>query len=144
MPLQDLARTFAQIMTGKGLSADRKAAFHTIFNACWSEPTLIAGPGRTDTMVMSDHPGDVFIKTGAEGVYCGGFPKLGLGFAIKIDDGTTRASAGTATALIEHLLPQDSIVPHAPRKILKSWNGKNIGEVHSSPQLREALNRINF
>ena len=37
-------------------------------------------------------PGKVLIKSGAEGVHCGAFPALGLGFALKIDDGGKRAA----------------------------------------------------
>ena len=29
----------------------------------------------------------VFVKTGAEGVYCGALPEQGLGLAVKCDDG---------------------------------------------------------
>ena len=34
----------------------------------------------------------VFVKTGAEGVYCGALPEQGLGIAIKCDDGAGRAA----------------------------------------------------
>lgn len=139
MPLKDMAHVFAKMMSGTGLSPERQKAFERLFKACWNEPELIAGAGRTDTQVLSEHHGEVFIKTGAEGVYCGGFPNLGVGFALKIDDGTTRASAGTATAIVEQLLPDSSLTPHAPRKVLKSWNGVTVGEVHSSPDLKAAL-----
>jgi len=142
MPLQTMAHVFAKMVTGEGMSIARKAAFDTIFKACWNEPELIAGPSRTDTLVLSAWPEQVFIKTGAEGVYCGGFPQLGLGFALKVDDGATRASAGSAMAVVEHFLGFEgstTLSPHAPRKVLKSWNGATVGEVHSSSELKRAL-----
>ena len=36
------------------------------------------------------------MKSGAEGVYCGALPERGLGFAVKIDDGATRAAETVA------------------------------------------------
>ena len=36
--------------------------------------------------------GKVLVKTGAEAVYGGVVPGMGLGFALKIDDGATRGS----------------------------------------------------
>ncbi len=145
MPLLTMSHVFAKIVSGVGMSHARQAAFEKIFKACWQEPELIAGPGRTDTLVLNEWSGKVFIKTGAEGVYCGGFPELGLGFALKIDDGATRASAGTAMALVERIVPLEisqQKSAHAPRKILKSWRGATVGEVHSSLELKRALDGI--
>ena len=34
----------------------------------------------------------VFVKTGAEGVYCAALPELGYGIALKCDDGAGRAA----------------------------------------------------
>jgi len=140
MPLREMAKVFATFVTGEGLSSTRQAAIDEILKACWAHPELIAGRWRTDTMAMTDLPGKVFIKTGAEGVYCGGFPTLGLGFALKIDDGTTRAAAGTAMALVEHLFPYDN--GQQSRKILKTWRGKPIGEIRESADLLRGLESI--
>jgi len=42
----------------------------------------------------------VFVKTGAEGVYCAALPEQGFGIAVKCDDGGGRAAeAVTATAI---------------------------------------------
>jgi L-asparaginase II len=46
-----------------------------------------------------------FTKTGAEGVFCAALPELGLGIALKVDDGTTRASEAALARLIELHLP---------------------------------------
>ena len=105
MPLSVLAQTFARLGTGEGLPADRRKALDRILQACWENPELVAGRGRADTVVMRALPGQVFMKTGAEGVYCGAFPALGLGFALKVDDGGKRAAAGAAMALVERMYP---------------------------------------
>ena len=90
MPLSTMATLFARLVTGEGLPPARRAAIERILAACWAEPDLVAGPGRADTVVMRNLPGEVFMKTGAEGVYCGGFPELGIGFALKVDDGAAK------------------------------------------------------
>ena len=50
----------------------------------------------------------VFVKTGAEGVFCGALPEQGLGIAIKCDDGAGRAAEAIMAAIIARLLPLDA------------------------------------
>lgn len=137
MPLAHMAAMFARLVTGTGLGEKRKQAFQRIMQACWQAPEMIAGPGRADTVVMANAPGRVFMKTGAEGVYCGGFPELGLGFALKIDDGATRASAGTAMTVIEHLVPEARGLMR--RNVIKSWRGIETGHIRTATSLTDAL-----
>src|SRR5215510_12359908 len=92
VPLLSLAGAFARFVTGEGLSRERWRACRQLAEACWAEPMLVAGPGRLDSMLMHALPGKVVIKSGAEGVHCGAFPALGLGFALKIDDGAKRGA----------------------------------------------------
>jgi L-asparaginase II len=137
MPLSVLARTFARLATGEGLARARREALARILAACWENPELVAGRGRADTVVMRALPRQVFMKTGAEGVYCGAFPELGLGFALKIDDGAKRAAAGTAMALVERFYPAArGLMPHGP---IKTWWGVEVGAIRSSETLQNAL-----
>jgi L-asparaginase II len=46
-----------------------------------------------------------FTKTGAEGVFCAALPEVGLGLAVKADDGATRAAQIMIAALIARFLP---------------------------------------
>ncbi|MEO1281703.1 MAG: asparaginase [Pseudomonadota bacterium] len=140
LPLDVLAGLFARLVTPGRFSGARDKAITRILNACWARPDLVAGKGRADTVVMTALPGKVFMKTGAEGVYAGGFPELGLGFALKIDDGTTRASAGTAMALIEQLVPEAHGL--MKRKSLKTWRGMEAGEIRAAPELLAFLETI--
>jgi L-asparaginase II len=102
--------------------------------ACWAEPEMVAGPGRLDTTVMRAMAGHVFLKTGAEGVYCGAFPGLGLGFALKIDDGNARASTAVTEWLIRHVLPKapsfDALGP------MKNWRGTDVGDIRAADALK--------
>jgi L-asparaginase II len=137
MPLRVLARLFARLVTGEGLEPRRREAVARLLQACWEQPDLVAGKGRADTVVMRALPGQVFMKTGAEGVYCGAFPELGLGFALKIDDGAKRASAGAAMALVERFYPAATgLMPYGP---IKTWRGVDVGAIRSTDAFEAAL-----
>jgi L-asparaginase II len=140
MPLSSLARMFARLVTGEGMTPERRGAVTRILDACWKNPDLIAGKGRADTVVMRSFPRQVFIKTGAEGVYCGGFPELGLGFALKIDDGAKRAASGAAMALVERYFPAArGLMPYG---VLKTWRGVEVGTIRTAPALQAALDGL--
>ena len=75
----------------------------------------------------------VFVKTGAEGVYCGALPEQGLGIAIKCDDGASRTTQAIMAALIARYLPlaEGEYAALAPflRPTLRNWNGIKVGSV---------------
>jgi len=137
MPLSALARMFARVGTREGLPPARRRAVERILEACWEHPELVAGKSRADTVVMRALPRQVFMKTGAEGVYCGAFPELGLGFAIKIEDGAKRAAAGAAMALVERFYPAAGGL--MPVGAIKTWRGQEVGAVRSSAAFEDAL-----
>jgi L-asparaginase II len=75
----------------------------------------------------------VFVKTGAEGVYCGALPEQGLGIALKCDDGAGRAAQAVMAAIIARFLPlgdaERAALAHFERPTLRNWNGFEIGAV---------------
>ncbi|MEM5582211.1 MULTISPECIES: asparaginase [unclassified Roseibium] len=103
-PLEGFARAFAAFGTGEGLEPLRADAARRIFDACINEPFMVAGTDRFCTRVMETFRGRVFVKTGAEGVYCGAIPELGFGIALKCDDGATRAAEVMMATVLESLL----------------------------------------
>ncbi len=82
-------------------------------------PELVAGEGRACTELMRAMDGKVTIKTGAEGVFTAIVPEQGLGVALKIADGATRASEATMAALLVRLGVLDADHP-ATRKRLNA------------------------
>jgi L-asparaginase II len=80
----------------------------------------MAGTGRFCTRVNAALPGVAQIKTGAEGVFCGMLPTLGLGVAIKMWDGAGRAAEVAMATLLDQLgvLPagQREEIIHPPVK----------------------------
>ena len=86
---------------------------------------------------MQVAPGKVFAKTGAEGVFCGALPELGLGFALKIDDGATRASEVLAAAVIAAALRSHDADLAArfdalSETTLRNWEKTEVGAVRAT------------
>lgn len=107
VPLKSFARGFARMATGRGFSPERAKAAKRLLSACMAEPSLVAGTGKADVALMQAAPGSIFVKTGAEGVYCAALPELGLGIALKCDDGADRAAEVTIAAVLAKLLHGD-------------------------------------
>ena len=93
VPLRQLAQGFARFTDPSNIAAQR------IINAVRAHPFMVAGSKRFCTDLMTAVP-RAFVKTGAEGVFCGCIPHAGIGIALKCDDGADRASEVTMAALL--------------------------------------------
>ena len=103
-----------------------------------AEPYLVGGRHRVDTDVMKA-TGDVVAKSGAEALECAAVLPSGLGVAVKIDDGGSRASA---PALIRVLKQVDGLsadapgVAGVPRRSTRPGRGKPVGALEAVFDLR--------
>ncbi len=133
VPLTGLARGFGKLVTGKGLEPLRAAAARRLINACMAEPFYVAGTKRFCTRLMQVAPGRIFAKTGAEGVFCALLPDKGLSFAVKAEDGATRAAEAMIAALLARHFDQDSEERAALMRLanhgMTNWNGLAVGSV---------------
>lgn len=104
---------------------------------------MVAGTGRFCTEIMEAGP-DVFVKTGAEGVFCAAFPQRGLGVALKIDDGATRASEAVMAAIVLALAPSEGpeTAKRWARQALVNWAGETVGEIHVASAMADALSAV--
>lgn len=102
-PLHRLARAMANMADPSMLSSRRAEAANRIRSAISAEPFLMAGTGRFCTRINKALAGVAQVKTGAEGVFCGMLPTLGLGVALKIQDGAGRAAEVAMATLLAHL-----------------------------------------
>jgi len=144
IPLRRLALAFARVGSGVGLSADHARAAKRLRQAVASAPFMVAGSGRMDTRVMDRLGARVFMKVGAEGMYCAALPERGLGVAIKIADGNNaRAAEVVVAAVIEACLPLNSDDAAFMRGFsdctLRNWRGTEVGALRASAALRAAL-----
>ena len=103
-----------------------------------AHPFLVAGTGRTDTLLMRVVP-DVASKGGAEALACAAVLDQGVGVAVKIADGGDRA-AGPALVRALHLLDAvtadqlEALAPVARRPLL--GGGRQVGELVAGFRLR--------
>jgi len=129
MPLCALAQAYARFAVGEEMEQMRARACRRIAEACWAHPDLVAGPGRLDTRVMALLQGKVLIKSGAEGVYCSALPELGLGFAVKIDDGAKRAAEAAVLRALARFYPE---VQEDSSTSLVNWQGLEVGAIRAT------------
>jgi L-asparaginase II len=129
MPLENLAKGFARLFAPGNTTGARMA------KAAAAHPFLIAGTNKFDSKIMQSVP-RLFIKVGAEGVYCGAIPHASLGFALKIDDG---ASRGAEVAIANLLLKLEcwthderSQIETFTHSSLKNWRKLKVGEARSN------------
>lgn len=129
LPLENAARGFAKLFAPGNTVGER------IAKAVRDNPFMVAGTGKFDTRIMQAVP-RLFIKYGAEAVYCGAIPHAGLGFAMKIDDG---ASRGIEVAIARMLCELDCWTAAEAREIsgfthsaMRNWRKLEVGESRAS------------
>ena len=101
--LKGLATAMAQFASAAGGASSRDQAATELWQAMSQHPDLVAGDGRACTRIMTIAGPRAVVKTGAEGVFVAILPELGLGVALKIADGATRASDVAITSLLARL-----------------------------------------
>lgn len=93
-----LARAMARFAAAPEGSAEAR-----LREAMMLHPDLVAGEGRSCTQLMRAMGHQAAIKTGAEAVFIAILPEQKRGIALKITDGTTRASECAIAALLVRL-----------------------------------------
>lgn len=129
MPLKSLARAMATMGTPSRLSSRRVDAIQRIRIAMNAEPFMLAGTDRFCTR-LNGFGRAIQAKSGAEGVYCCILPAEGLGVAVKMWDGATRASEVAIAAILAHLgvLPKAESEPMV-HPAIKNVVGLLVGEM---------------
>ncbi len=133
--MHGLARAMARMADPRGLGPVREAAARRLVAAMIAHPLLVAGEGRACSELMAAMDG-IAVKTGAEAVYVAILPAQGLGVALKIEDGATRASECAITALLVRLGAIAADNPAAARRLrppLFSRRGFPAGAIGPDP-----------
>ncbi len=140
--LQELAGIMAQFATPSLMPSSRAEAMSRLVSAVQQHPWCLAGTNRFDTKVIEATQGAALVKMGAEGVHVGILPKLGLGIALKIDDGAGRASEIAMAAVLERLGIFSDLAAHVRSSLVKprieNQVGLVVGEMRPSTALRAA------
>src|SRR5215471_11806855 len=140
MPLDSLAHGFAKFGTGRSISAEHAEAAARLRQACAKAPWFVAGTGRFCTDILQLLGERVFVKTGAEGVYCAALPGEGLGIALKCDDGAGRAAQAIMAVLIVRFVPlaasEHAALHRFVQPVLRNWNNFEVGQIRLTEVLR--------
>jgi L-asparaginase II len=137
--LRDLALGFARFGSGQGLAPARASAAARLRQACAAKPWHVAGTGRFCTELMQYAGARVFVKTGAEGMFCGALPGQGFGIAIKCDDGAGRAAEVIMACMIAMFANWNGaeriVLDRFIRPTLRNWNGIVVGNLRPAQAL---------
>jgi L-asparaginase II len=117
LPLERMAHAFARLEALDG--GPRVAA------AMRAHPELIRGPLAADTLLMQTLPG-FLAKGGAEGLLCAASPE-GLGLALKVEDGATRALRPALAAFLDRLGLASGEPGHVS---VENSRGERVGTLH--------------
>jgi L-asparaginase II len=133
-----LARSMAWFASAADRSDRPSEAAQQLVAAMTAHPELVAGETRCCTNLMRAMGGKVAIKTGAEAVFIAILPEQKLGVALKIADGTTRASECAIAALMVSLGVLDADHPETRKymnKVLYSRRGLECGSIRPAAEL---------
>ena len=141
VPLSAFARALAKLADPYSLDETRAKAARRIVKAMIAHPELVAGTGRSDTILMRSCGGRAATKTGAEAYYAAIVPEAGLGVALKIDDGAGRASETVIAAILDklRLLGEDQDARELIRAPVLNTRHAIVGERRPAQALRDAV-----
>jgi L-asparaginase II len=127
--LEAMARAFARFAAAMSRGDEVPAR---IGSSMLCNPFLVGGTDRFDTVVMTEAPG-ILCKIGAEGVHSAAIVSDGIGIALKVEDGASRAQYPALLALLQHLgalpdpLPQR--LAEIARKPVRDTRHEVVGEI---------------
>jgi L-asparaginase II len=130
LPLAGFARALAKLVAPAGLSTVRSRAAKRIVGAMIAHPELVSGAGRACAILMRASKGRAAVKAGAEGFYAGMVPELGLGIAVKMDDGAPRGAETVIASVLERLgmISDDAAAQAIVRGSVTNTRGEVVGE----------------
>ena len=125
-----LARAMGHFAGATGSGDARDRAMFRLTRAMAAYPELVAGDTACDTELMRAMDGRVTLKGGAEAVHIAILPDLKLGIALKITDGSNRASDAVIAALLVRLGVLDGEHKYTRKRlnaVQKNRRGKETG-----------------
>jgi L-asparaginase II len=139
LPLSRLAHLYARL--GQGAADPRLGApMGDLFDAMTGHPHLVSGEARSDLAYMQAGAGDWVSKIGADAVQTIGVRSAGLGIAIKIADGATRALQAATFSVLDQLdlldARQRALLEPYREPVLKNVRGSTVGQVRPVFTLR--------
>lgn len=136
--IEAMARAMAWFATAHQRSDTLSKAGADLAAAMYRYPEMVAGETRACTLLMRAANQPVALKTGADGYFIAILPQQGLGVALKICDGTTRASESAIAAILVRLGAVDAKHPDVQSFLnpeIRNWRGVLTGNLAPSGAL---------
>jgi L-asparaginase II len=129
-PLVNMARAWARFATA---IQDEEPEPNRIHGAVRDRPFLFGGSDRFDSILIEETDGRVMTKVGAEGVHAAAIPDQGIGFVVKVEDGSQRAQFPAVLRMLQYLdaLPE-TLPPRLEefrRRPIRNTRGESVGEI---------------
>ena len=103
LSLAGMARTMARYAAARTGAAGRKQAIRRLQAAMRAHPCLVSGTGEPNVRIAEATGGRIVMKGGAEGYVAVFVPDQGIGVALKIADGNSRARVVALLAVLREL-----------------------------------------
>jgi L-asparaginase II len=143
-PLAALAAAFGRF--ARIAREDRQGGAARIHAAMAMRADMLGEPGTFNTVLMSTLGGRLVGKGGAEGLFCVGVPEADLGFAVRIEDGSSRAIGPVVLEVLRQLqvVGEEELGPlghtHVPQ--LRNWRGHVVGHIQPVFALERSSSRV--
>ncbi len=133
LPLDRMALAYARL--ARAIEAGEEVPLR-VATAVRHQPLLFGGTDRFDTVMLEETHGAIISKVGAEGVHSVAVPSLGLGLALKVEDGAQRAQYVAVLVALQRLgvLPMDlpERLAEFARRPVRNTRGEHVGEVRAA------------
>lgn len=130
LPLENMARAWARLARA---ARDDDPIPTRIVHAMRTRPFLVGGTDRFDSVLIEETDGRVVAKIGAEGIHSVAIPELGIGFAVKVDDGAQRAQFPAVLRVLQYLDVLSATLPprleEFMRRPVRNTRGEVVGEI---------------
>jgi L-asparaginase II len=133
LSMQAMAQAAARWAARKVASPARRSAIERLQAAIAKYPDHLSGRDQATSRIVRATNGRVLLKGGAEGFVVGFVPDQGLGIAVKLADGASRAKMGVFAALLGRLGLLDAATTAALVQAVEGdiadSNGKPVGHI---------------
>ncbi|MBA3656974.1 MAG: asparaginase [Gemmatimonadaceae bacterium] len=130
LPLDRMATAYARL----GAASQRgEEVPGRVIGAMSEHPFLVGGTDRLDTLLIDETHGKILSKIGAEGVYCATVPEMGIGIALKVEDGAQRATPPALLKILQLIGALPELLPErlheVAHKSVRNSRNQCVGEV---------------
>ena len=152
VPLYNAAFGYARLCDPAGLPEKRAQALRRIYQAMTSNPDMVAGPNRFDTLLMQAGGGMIVSKGGAEGYQAFGLapgalgpgsPALGVTYKVIDGDDESRARPVIAMSILRQLGALNDAQLDALQRFdarpIHNWRRLEVGVIRPAFTLERSL-----